>query len=553
MEKIDFRQLAEADFQVVVIGLGPVGITLCNLLGSFGISVLGIDARDDVFALPRAIGMDHEVMRVFQGLGVADDIASVVGEYRDSEYRAADGTLLRRFISPARPHKLGWPAYLTFVQPPLERILRDKARNLPTVTIMTGVEMVSLDDPASPRLLIREIDTGDTMSVNATFVVGCDGGNSFVRRTLDIGFEDLVFDQPWLVIDVVLGDEEVNLPETNVQFCNPARPHTFVVLPGNLRRWEFMLLPGETAEMINQPERIWELLSPWLKPGQAEIWRSATYRFHALVAESWRKGNVFLAGDACHMTPPFLAQGMVQGIKDASNLGWKIARVLQGGPAKLLDTYEQERRPLVHKVISITKSLGEVICEIDQERAEARNAAMKALVAEGKGTVVRQSLFPPIADGAIGFASNGQPVPGAGEVCPQPRVVVGGKSILFDDVLGNDFVVIAKGLNITDPVRNQLTQLAIALFEFGVADGFEEEEDMFESWLSERGFRAIVVRPGRVIFGAISDESELTMLLEQLAGWAAYANDDHGRTTALGHRSRHSDRPHPASPRSPPT
>lgn len=519
MEKIDFKRLAEADFQVVVVGLGPVGITLCNLLGSFGISVLGIDARDDVFALPRAIGMDHEVMRVFQGVGVADELASVVGEYKDSEYRAADGTLLRRFISPAQPHKLGWPAYLTFVQPPLERVLRDKARNSPTVTILTGVEMVALGDPSSPRLSLREMSTGDTTSVDTTFVVGCDGGNSFVRRSLDIGFEDLLFDQPWLVIDVVLGDGEVDLPETNVQFCNPTRPHTFVVLPGNLRRWEFMLLPGETAEEINQPERIWELLSPWLKPGQAEIWRSATYRFHALVAESWRKGNVFLAGDACHMTPPFLAQGMVQGIKDASNLGWKIARALQGGPAKLLDTYEQERRPLVHKVISITKGLGEVICEIDQERAKTRNAAMKALVAEGKGTVVRQSLFPPIVDGIIGFQSNGQPARGAGEACPQPRVIMGGKPLLLDDLLGRDFSILARGIKFSGTVRDQAHQLGMPLFEFGGDHGLQEEDHVLEDWLSDYGCKAIVVRPDRVIFGAISDENELTMLLEQLAGW----------------------------------
>ncbi|PDT00420.1 FAD-binding monooxygenase [Rhizobium chutanense] len=535
MEKIEFERLAAADFQVVVVGLGPVGITICNLLGNLGVSVLGIDARDDVFALPRAVGMDHEVMRVFQGVGIADDLASVVGEYKDSEYRAADGSLLRRFVSPARPYQLGWPAYLTFVQPPLERILRDKASNAPTVTILTGVEVTALDAPSKPRLMLREMSTGDTTAVNATYVVGCDGGNSFVRRTLEIGFEDLLFDQPWLVIDVVLGEEGVDLPQTNVQFCNPARPHTFVVLPGNLRRWEFMMLPGETAEEINQPERIWELLSPWIKPGQAEIWRSATYRFHALVAESWRKGNVFLAGDACHMTPPFLAQGMVQGIKDTSNLAWKIARVLQGGPATLLDTYEQERRPLVRKVISITKNLGEAICEIDEERAQARNVAMKALVAEGKGTVVRQSLFPPITDGIIGFQGDGRPARGAGEACPQPRVMADGKSFLLDDLLGHDFAILALGMNFGDTVRNRARWLGTRLFEFGGERGLREENHIFEDWLSERACKAVVVRPDRVVFGCAADESELAELLDQLARWIA--NSDHGvLSTHLGLR-----------------
>jgi 3-(3-hydroxy-phenyl)propionate hydroxylase len=523
MNRIDFRQLADRDVQVVVVGLGPVGITLCNLLGNLGVRVLGVDARDDVFALPRAIGMDHEVMRVFQGIGIADELAGVVGEYRDSEYRAADGSMLRKFISPSAPHQQGWPAYLTFVQPPLERILRDKASQSANVTLMTGVEVAALDQPDEPRLSLREMRTGETLSVRPTYVVGCDGGNSFIRRTLDIAFEDLVFDQPWLVIDVILGEADVDLPQTNVQFCNPARPHTFVVLPGNLRRWEFMLLPGETAEEVNQQDRIWDLLSPWLKPGQAEIWRSATYRFHALVAESWRSGNVFLAGDACHMTPPFLAQGMVQGIKDAANLGWKIAHALNGGPATLLDTYEAERRPLVHKVIAITKGLGEVICEIDEERARVRNASMMALVAEGKGTVVRQSLFPPISDGMIGRLADGQPARGAGEACPQPRVSAEAGFVMLDDLLGHDFALLCLKTEVNASLRDRAKQLGVSIFDFGGQHGYVEEDHVLEDWMAERDARFVIVRPDRVAFGCASDAAELSDLLDQLAPWTGHS------------------------------
>ena len=519
MNKINFRQLDTSDFDVVVVGLGPVGITLCNLMGRHGVSVLGIDARDDVFALPRAIGMDHEVMRVFQSIGIAGELSSVVGEYRDSEYRAADGSLLRRFISPESPHQLGWPAYLTFVQPALERVLREKAKTSPTVSLLTGVELASLEDPTNPTLSLREMGTGKTTSLKASFVIGCDGGHSLVRRSLDIPFEDLIFDQPWLVIDVIVGNEPLDLPETNVQFCHPSRPHTFVVLPGNLRRWEFMLMPGETAEEVNQPERIWEMLSPWLKPGQAEIWRSATYRFHALVAETWRVGNFFLAGDACHMTPPFLAQGMVQGIKDASNLGWKIAHVLKGAPTKLLDTYERERRPLVHKVISITKGLGEVICEIDEERAKARDENMKALMAEGKGIVVRQSLFPPISDGFIGLLENGLPMPGAGEACPQPRVLVDGKLVLLDDLLGLGFALLTRDMDISTLGRQRAGELDVPIFEFGGHYGLKEEDHVMHDWLVERNGRAVLVRPDHVVFAVASDERELGVVLDQLATW----------------------------------
>lgn len=163
------------------------------------------------------------------------------------------------------------------------------------------------------------MDSGAVHSTAARFTMSCDGGSSFVRKHLAIAFEDLIFDERWLVVDMIV-NEGVELPDVNIQFCDPARPHTFVVGPNNLRRWEFMLMPGETPGEMAEDASVWALLKPWRDPSQARIWRAATYPFHALVAEQWRKGNVFLAGDACHMTPPFLAQGMVQGIQDTVNL-----------------------------------------------------------------------------------------------------------------------------------------------------------------------------------------------------------------------------------------
>lgn len=529
MGKIEFEHLSDISPEVVIVGLGPVGITLCNILGSLGVKVLGVDAREDVYPLPRAIGMDHEVMRTFQNIGVASDLAGAVGEYRDSEYRAADGSLLRRFISPPPPHKLGWPAYMTFVQPELERVLREKAEIWESVSLLTGVELTALQDPDEPHLSLHDIATGDTATLAAPFVVGCDGGPSFVRRSLGIRFEDLIFDQPWLVIDVILGDEAHDLPETNVQFCHPARPHTFVVLPGNLRRWEFMMLPGEEPEEISQPERIWELLSPFIKPGQAEIWRSATYRFHALVAERWRIGNVFLAGDACHMTPPFLAQGMVQGIKDAANLGWKLAHVLGGASSLLLDTYEQERRPLVRKVIAITKGLGEVICETDEDKARLRDEKMKTLVRDGKGTQVRQDLFPPIADGLIARRSTSEPMRGAGEACPQPRICVEDGSVLLDDLVGHGFALLIDGFDIGETNRQRASRLEIAVFEFGSdGEGLTEADGVLRNWLAGLGARAVLVRPDRVVFGLAEDDGGVATLLDQLAPWFGQGNTDAG-------------------------
>jgi 3-(3-hydroxy-phenyl)propionate hydroxylase len=219
------------------------------------------------------------------------------------------------------------------------------------------------------------------------------------------------------------------------------------------------------------------------------------------------------------MTPPFLAQGMVQGIKDASNLAWKIAHALKGGSAKILDTYELERRPLVHKVITITKGLGEVICEIDEARASARDDNMKALMAEGKGILVRQSLFPPISGGVIGVTENGLPAVGAGEPCPQPRVLVDGKLVLLDDVLGDGFVLLTREMGLSATGRDQARELGVAVYDFGGHYGIHEEDHVLEDWLAERGARGALVRPDRVVFAVVSGERELAIALEQLAGW----------------------------------
>jgi 3-(3-hydroxy-phenyl)propionate hydroxylase len=506
---------------VVVVGLGPVGITLCNLLAAEGINVEGVDAASDVYSLPRAIGMDHEVMRIFQSIGAADILAPAVGDYRPSEYRSAQGVLLRRLESPPEPYPLAWPPYLTFLQPELERALRDNATKFPTLTLRTGLELVDLKDPHAPVLTLRNRSTGEITQRAPRFVVGCDGGNSFVRRSLNISFEDLGFHEPWLVVDMIVEDEHAQLPQTNIQFCSPTRPHTYVVGPGRLRRWEFMILPGESADDVNRPARIWELLSPWLRPDQARLWRSATYTFHALVAETWRIGRAFLAGDACHMMPPFLAQGMVQGIKDTSNLAWKLAHALRGAPERLLDTYEAERRALVRDVIEITKRLGRVICELDPEKARARDADLIAAMEAGQGVQVRQNLFPPIRHGVVGHRADGSPSPGAGEPCPQPRIVGPDGLTRLDDILPSGFVLLFAGdIDAPSALLGRAQALGVSIRRVAQNRSeraqFVENDGVLANWLSAKGACAVLMRPDRMVFGTAADLREAEGLLREL-------------------------------------
>lgn len=320
------QRAGDFDCDVAVVGLGPVGTLLGILLAQQGLSVVGVDAAADVYPLPRAIVMDHEVMRLFQQIGLADALGDSTSAYRASEYRAADGSLLRRMSSPPEPWPMAWPPYLSFVQPELEGGLRRLAAGLPGLTMRLMTEATDIGAPDRPELTLRDLSSGRIETLRPRFVVGCDGGNSLVRRRLGIDFEDLDFDEPWLVVDVLLNAADDQLPQANTQYCDPARPHTFVIGPGALRRWEFMILPHEDPASINQEARIAELLAPWLKPGQARIWRSATYRFHALVARSWRRGNVLLAGDACHMTPPFLGAGHGSGAEGRGQSGVEAGR-----------------------------------------------------------------------------------------------------------------------------------------------------------------------------------------------------------------------------------
>ena len=232
-------------------------------------------------------------MRIFQNLGIADQLAPYVCAYKRSEYRAADGGLLRSFRAAAEPFPLSWPPNMSFLQPELERLLRERAVERSNFTMSLGSEVVAVEEAG--EITVRYKHDARIELATCRYAVGCDGGSSFVRRNLGIKFEDLTFDEPWLVVDVIL-NSEVELPDVNIQYCNPNRPTTFVHGPGQIRRWELMLLPGEDPTEMTDEGRIWELLAPWIKPEQGRIWRAAPYRFHALVAERWRSGHVFIAG-----------------------------------------------------------------------------------------------------------------------------------------------------------------------------------------------------------------------------------------------------------------
>ncbi|MEY2421361.1 MAG: 3-(3-hydroxy-phenyl)propionate hydroxylase [Acidimicrobiaceae bacterium] len=354
----------------IVVGYGPVGAVAAGLLGQAGLRIEVFESTTSVYHLPRAAHLDAEIMRVLHQLGVADEVLPSCAPVKGMHFINAGGEALLRFDA---GEGQGW----MFYQPDLERALRAGVERDPSVDVHRAHEVVSFqqhDDHVA--VTVRDLGDDAERIVRARYLIGADGARSVVRKQAGLGVEDLHFDQPWLVVDIVLR-RNVDLPTLVQQICDPARPTTFIPMCGARRRWEFMLLPGESAADMEKPERIAELLAPWVEPDDVKIVRAVVYAFHAVLARPWRDRRVFLAGDAAHQMPPFLGQGMCSGVRDAHNLAWKLGLVVRGlAGDELLDTYEVERSPHVRSIIETAVALGGLLQTTDPAMAASRDAMM---------------------------------------------------------------------------------------------------------------------------------------------------------------------------------
>jgi len=358
------------DCDVLVAGLGPVGAAMAALLVRNNVSTIAIDKDTSVYPMPRAVHFDHEIMRLFQHLGIVSEVSRHITELQPYEFRAADGQLLLR-LEPVRDAPSGWAMGYMFHQPGLEHALRGILNASPLADVRLGWRLEGFTQDAQ-GVTATVTGPNGTSAIRAKYLVGCDGASSRVRELIGGGLFSYNFDEPWLVIDVKVQPDS-RLPDVNLQNCDPARPTSCVHSGPGRHRWEFMLLPGETADMVLRDEFVQSLLEPW-KCGHVEIERRAVYRFHGLVANRWRSGRVLLAGDSAHQTPPFAGQGMCSGLRDAANLAWKLEAVLHGRATDaLLDTYQLERERHTRALIELALSLGRLVCTLDQEIAAARD------------------------------------------------------------------------------------------------------------------------------------------------------------------------------------
>ena len=506
---------AQKSFDVVIVGFGPAGATCANLLGSYGVRTLAIDRSREVYAKPRAFALDHEIMRVFQNLGLADEILPHTAPFTPSEYYGAGGQLIKRLGSIPPPYPLGWPPNMVFNQPPVEAALRRRAGEHSSVTVELGTGLVGLAQSAEGvEVQLRNAD-GKARTVNARYAIGCDGASSTVRELLGIEFEDLQFDEPWLVVDVLVEEKTAaKLPQVSIQYCEPGRPTTYLIGTTGHRRWEIMLLPGEDPRAMEAEREVWRLLARWLTPSEGKLWRSASYRFHALVAREWRRGRVFLAGDAAHQQPPFIGQGMCQGVRDVANLAWKLRLALDGkaGDA-LLDTYAEERGAHVRRLTSAIKGIGRLICERDPAAARARDAKLLAEAGGEVRTQPRQHLIPPIEGGFVSAAHH----PANGTLFPQPTVRRTQGDVLLDEIAGSGFRVVLAGA--LPPPSSAIRKLAAAIganiVHFDTAGGLQESGDVLAGWFTKHACAAAIVRPDHYVYGVAATAVDLE---DQLRG-----------------------------------
>lgn len=344
--------------QVAVVGAGPVGVTIANYLGRYGVRTVLIDRSEQIVDYPRAVGMDDECLRSFQGIGLADEMLADMIQNVPLKMFAADG----RCLADIRPDskEYGWPRRNIFMQQIAERTLRAGLGRYPHVRNLLGHELVRLEQDGTEVRLHLDGAQGQRALVHAEYVVGADGGRSTVREQLGIPLSGDTHPRKWVVIEC--DNDPLDAPYTGLH-GDPKRPYVCLDLPYNYRRWEFMLFPGEDADAMLRPEKVCELLTGHVPdPTALNIIRARVYTHHSRVADRFVDGRICLAGDAAHLMPPWAGQGLNTGVRDATNVAWKMAAVVTGrAHPRILATYDTERREHARAMVNLSDTIGRLL------------------------------------------------------------------------------------------------------------------------------------------------------------------------------------------------
>lgn len=484
------------NFDIAVVGYGPVGMATAALLGRAGYEVVVLERYAGLYNLPRAAIFDDETMRTFAVLGISDELLPTLHVQESYEWQNGSGeTLIQHAFD--RVGRSGWAEWYMMYQPELEDALDRTCRQTGNVDVRFTQAVTGYAQDAEGVT----VHTG-TGSIRAKYVVACDGGNSFTRRTLGIGMTDLGFSEPWMVCDFALTGHP-DLPMAR-QVCDPAQPISIISLGPTHHRFSFMLDSEAAFATESAPEQVWKRVAKYLQPTDAELIRVATYTFRSILSDTWRQGRILLAGDAAHQMPPFLGQGMCSGIRDAQNLAFKLDLILSGHAGDdLLDSYQPEREPHVEAVIRKGMELGRVQTTRDVAAAAARDRSfLENRRLQKKPEKIR---FPGIGAGLrIESAASGT-------LFPQGAVEIGGRRGLFDEVLGSGWAALS--LEEDGAVRASVGRFPV---DVEPGDQLLDVDGVYAAWFAENRVAAVVVRPDFYVYGTATDPSGIATLLDGL-------------------------------------
>jgi 3-(3-hydroxy-phenyl)propionate hydroxylase len=516
---------------VVVVGGGPVGLMAANLLGSYGVRVLVLEREASPHTFPRAVALYDDALRTFQAVGLAEKQTAGMLFGLGMEIVSGTGQVLLSVNPNADPMPYGHPAGGAMLQPLLEENLRQGLTRFPHTQLRQGHRVDGLvQDSDGAEVQVMD-ERGASYQLRARYVLGCDGGKSTLREVCRIALEGSTLEQPWLVMDTRKGTQAP--PQSRI-VADSRRPMIHIPLPDRYERWEARLLPGETPEDFADGTKVRELLAPWMGSEAYELIRHRVYIHHYRLAERFRQGRVFLLGDAAHLIPPFGAQGLGSGIRDAANLAWKLAMVLQGLlRPEVLDTYEVERRAQMRETMRGVRMMS-LLVSPSRWTAPLRDGLFRLLGAIPR---VHEALnevdgrFPcRFRDGL--FLRGG----GAGDLMIQPRVrTQQGEDVLLDELLGSGFAVVGldrEPVDVMSPASRRFWKSIGARFIRVVPGGTRpqprEGEDAcvvaadtsgtLTKWFGAEGGDMAIIRPDRYVAASLRSSSadDVTRKLQRL-------------------------------------
>lgn len=529
---------------VAVIGAGPVGLTAAALLSRRGIDVVLLEQNSSTSNEPKAISIDDESLRVFQQAGIVDHIMPIVVPGTGTRYYDRSGNILFHAKGP-RPYRSGYAFKNPFAQPDLERALLTALGERGNVDISFGTTVTGFEQ-LQDRVRVSAVTAGHERTVDAKYVLGCDGGRSATRLLQGVDMTGRSYSDVWLVVDTL---DDPHTERYAMHHGDPSRPH--VVVPG-LRgrcRYEFRLFGGEgVAGEEPSFDLIKDLVSRYRDIEPHHIERAVNYRFNAVVADQWQIGRSFLLGDAAHMMPPFAGQGLNSGIRDAANLTWKIADVLDGrlAPATL-GSYQDERAPHAWETVRMSERLGRVVMTTSATRAERRDELAQRVLQTNDGRqYLEQMRYRPAQSYTNGLVVRSEPGPGLGTPIGQPLAFdsIEHQVRRFDDVIGSGWALLA--VDLPDDAWTGLEPMLAALQATDVLVVTREElphtsrralidvdSCLVEEFTPHAG-RFVLLRPDHFVAASWTPEQS-ERIVKEILQWTVTSTESSNKERASSH------------------